>query len=71
MFDQIILSKYSLKDYNKINFYFDGAYIHTESYLINQDGNYKGYPFRSFAGGNFIGGYSDHLPVYIILKREQ
>ncbi len=71
MFDQIILSKYSLKDYNKINFYFDGAYIHSESYLINQDGNYKGYPFRSFAGGNFIGGYSDHLPVYIILKREQ
>ncbi len=71
MFDQIILSKYSLKDYNKINFYFDGAYIHLKPYLINQDGNYKGYPFRSFAGGNFIGGYSDHLPVYIILKREQ
>ena len=42
-----------------------------ESYLINQDGDYKGYPYRSFAGGNFIGGYSDHLPVYILLKREQ
>ena len=71
MFDQIILSKYSLKDYNKINFYFYGAYIHMEPYLINQDGDYKGYPYRSFVGGNFIGGYSDHLPVYILLKREQ
>jgi len=71
MFDQIILSSNSLKNYNLNDFYFDGAYIHLKPYLINQSGNYEGYPFRSFAGGNFIGGYSDHLPVYIILKREQ
>jgi len=71
MFDQIILSLNSLKSHNLNDFYFNGAYIHSRPYLINQDGNYEGYPFRSFAGGNFIGGYSDHLPVYIILKREQ
>ena len=59
------------KNNNLNDFYFDGAYIHLKPYLINQSGNYEGYPFRSFAGGNFIGGYSDHLPVYIILKREQ
>jgi hypothetical protein len=71
MFDQIILSTNSLKSNSLNDFYFDGAYVYSKSYLINQSGNYKGYPFRSFVGGNFIGGYSDHLPVYIILKREQ
>lgn len=71
MFDQIIISKNLLKDFNVSKFYFEGAYIHSKPYLINQSGNYEGYPFRSFAGGNFIGGYSDHLPVYIILKLEQ
>ncbi len=39
--------------------------IFKPSYLIQQEGRYKGYPFRSFSGGSFIGGYSDHLPVFI------
>lgn len=39
--------------------------IFKPSYLIQQEGKYKGYPFRSFSGGVFVGGYSDHLPVFI------
>ena len=27
-----------------------------------------GYPYRTFMSGNYTGGYSDHLPVYIILE---
>lgn len=34
-------------------------------YLFQKEGKFKGYPFRSFSGGSFVGGYSDHLPVYI------
>ncbi len=34
-------------------------------YMIQKSGKFKGYPFRSFSGGAFTGGYSDHLPVYI------
>ncbi len=34
-------------------------------YLFQKEGKFKGYPFRSFSGGAFVGGYSDHLPVYI------
>lgn len=49
----------------------DGFYgnIFKRPFLTNQDGKYKGTPYRSFSGGNFIGGYSDHYPTYIILDR--
>ncbi len=39
--------------------------IFRPKYLFQQSGKYKGYPFRSFSGGEFIEGYSDHLPVFI------
>ncbi len=39
--------------------------IFKPSYLIQQDGQYRGYPFRTFRSGAFVGGYSDHLPVFI------
>ncbi len=29
----------------------------------------RGYPFRTFSGNRYLGGYSDHLPVYVILSR--
>ena len=28
-----------------------------------------GYPLRTFAAGRYMGGYSDHLPVFVILSR--
>lgn len=51
----------------------DGYYgnIFKKPFLTNQDGKYKGTPYRSFAGGNFIGGYSDHYPTYIVLGENQ
>jgi len=35
--------------------------------MKNKKGRYKGYPKRTFAGGEFLGGYSDHFPTYIII----
>ena len=46
------------------------ADIFTPSYLIDATGKYKGYPLRTYAGGNYIGGYSDHFPVYLYLIKE-
>ena len=41
------------------------------AYLINKKGPYKGFPFRSFTyNDGFIGGFSDHLPVYVHLIKE-
>ena len=42
------------------------AKIFIRDYLIQSDGIYKGYPYRSFSGTEYIAGYSDHLPVVLI-----
>ena len=70
LFDQIIISESLLNNKSK-EFSYYNSFIYKEKYLINQDGNYKGYPFRSFAGGRYLDGYSDHLPVYILLLKEK
>ena len=38
-------------------------------FMITRNGQYKGYPFRTFSNGAFIGGYSDHFPTYIVVGR--
>ena len=43
--------------------------IFHKDYMTNQKGQYKGTPFRTFSGGSFIGGYSDHYPTYIVIKK--
>jgi hypothetical protein len=39
-----------------------------QDYLFQKDGKYKGYPLRTFGGSKYLNGYSDHLPVYMILR---
>ncbi len=48
---------------------FHSAHVFRRDYLFTKSGSYAGYPFRMFAGGVYQGGYSDHLPVYIILTK--
>jgi len=45
--------------------------VFNQPYLRQQEGSFAGYPFRSFVGDTFMGGYSDHFPVYVILVREK
>jgi len=73
LFDNMIVSE------NLINAPQDGlsllkkkkyyGYIFNKSFLTEQRGQYKGYPFRTFNGDNFVNGYSDHFPVYILLSK--
>ena len=44
--------------------------VYKKPFMITQRGQYKGTPFRTFSNGAFIGGYSDHLPTYIVLEKE-
>ncbi len=39
-------------------------------YLINQSGRYKGSPKRTSAGGEWLNGFSDHLPVVLYVCKE-
>jgi len=71
LFDQIMFTSPLLttkKDYSTYKMY--KVNIFNPQYLTTQTGKFKGYPYRSFAGSNFIGGYSDHYPVYMYLIKE-
>jgi len=69
LFDQVILSEGWLSPKNN-GFKFYKAHVYNPSYLVQQIGQYRGYPFRTFAGGKYIGGYSDHFPVYVTVIRK-
>ncbi len=71
LFDQIMFTSPFLttkKDYSSYKMYKVGVF--KPQYLTTQTGKYKGYPYRSFARSGFLGGYSDHYPVYIFLIKE-
>lgn len=69
LFDQIIISGNLIsKDRSELSFW--KAEIFNKDFLIQQDGQYKGYPLRTFRGNSFLNGYSDHFPTLIYLVKE-
>ncbi|SNY94740.1 endonuclease [Flagellimonas pacifica] len=69
LFDQFFMTQ-NLTQKGSKGFSFWKASVYAPSYLKTQDGRYKGYPFRTYAGGTHAGGYSDHFPVYLFLIKE-
>jgi len=67
LFDQIIVS-HNFFDYKKGTHSFAHANIFDDHLLTEWKGKYKGAPYRTYVGRKYIGGYSDHFPVYIQLK---
>ena len=43
--------------------------IFTRPYMLQQEGQYKGYPLRTFVTNNFQNGFSDHFPVFIYIGK--
>ena len=70
LFDQIIYSKNLVSASSAEEYAVYRTEVYAPAYLINKQGNYKGYPFRSWDGDKFTGGYSDHFPVFTILQKE-
>lgn len=64
LFDQIIGTK-SLIEKPGLQALDFGVY--TSKYLQTSRGRYRGYPFRTYAGLEYQGGYSDHFPVVLKL----
>jgi hypothetical protein len=70
VFDQIILSPTLLRDdYSSFTYY--KAHVFNKDYLTRDRGNYEGYPKRTYVGSSYLGGYSDHFPVYVYLIRKK
>ncbi|MFN3556473.1 MAG: endonuclease/exonuclease/phosphatase family protein [Bacteroidales bacterium] len=70
LFDQILLSQALLGD-DLSSFRFHRAEVFNRPFLRTPSGRFQGYPFRSFGGGVYLGGYSDHFPTYVFLIREK
>ena len=69
LFDQILVSGV-LTEKKTEGFKFYKAEIYSEKFLKQSIGQFKGYPFRTFVGNAYQGGYSDHFPVYIYLTKK-
>ena len=68
MLDQFMLSR-NLTSENNGHFFLKAS-VYSKKYMINPKGKYQGYPFKSFAGGKFLNGFSDHFPIYLYLARK-
>lgn len=69
LFDQIIVSP-GLVNNSDSGFRYFGVRVYNEPFLRQKEGSFAGYPLRTYVGDNYMGGYSDHFPVYVILVRE-
>lgn len=68
LFDQIVVSEALLgNDFSTLKYY--KAVVYNKPYLKTAEGRFKGYPYRTFSFGEYIGGYSDHFPVYLYLVK--
>ena len=68
VFDQIIVSKYLINS-SLIHCTSSDALIIHEPFLLEEDETYHGLKLnRTYVGPRYHGGFSDHLPVKILLK---
>ena len=49
---------------------FHYGYIFDAPFLVQQEGRYAGTPKRTLSGGQFMDGYSDHYPTYIVISNQ-
>jgi endonuclease/exonuclease/phosphatase family metal-dependent hydrolase len=47
-----------------------GAGIFAKEYMVTTDAGGRKTPLRTFGSGDYLGGYSDHFPVYLILESD-
>ncbi len=68
LFDQFFMTANLTKKTN--GYFLWKTNIYAPYFLRTAKGKYKGYPFRTYSGTNYQGGYSDHFPVYLLLVKE-
>jgi predicted extracellular nuclease len=69
MLDQFIVSGFLLNEKNDIYSTLNDVNVFNQDFLLEPDESFYGYkPNRTFIGYRYNGGYSDHLPIYLILN---
>lgn len=70
--DQFIVSGNLLNEKNRIYTHPDFACVFAPSFLLEQDPVNLGMkPFRTYSGFRYRNGFSDHLPIFLDLKRNE
>ena len=65
--DQIILSSSITNCTGSFCYQKSSADAFKEPWMLETEGKYKGAPLRTFVGDRYMGGFSDHLPVYVFI----
>ncbi len=63
LFDQIILSPYFFSP--KSELFFSDSLVYDRLLLKEWQPQFQDKPFRTYVGRKYLGGYSDHFPVYV------
>lgn len=72
MFDQLIVSENLFANNTSSALHVSNAEISRFPFLFSDDERYGGKKlFRTFTGPKYMGGYSDHLPVFMDFKKRQ
>ncbi|WP_394974599.1 endonuclease/exonuclease/phosphatase family protein [uncultured Croceitalea sp.] len=69
LFDQFFFTS-NLVDSTNNTYSFWKVGVFSPNYLKTSSGRYKGYPFRTYVGTTYQGGYADHFPVYLYLIKQ-
>jgi len=68
LIDQIIFSPGFVNPKSKYAVLPASASVFNPTWLQESDERFAGQPFRTFSGKKYLGGYSDHFPVFIHVK---
>lgn len=68
VFDQMIMSLGLTQDIG-LHYQAGSANIYKPVRIQSQEEKYKGEPLRTYGGRKYLGGFSDHFPVYLTLTK--
>lgn len=69
--DQIIVNGILLSPSSRTRIKTSQAYVYAADFLLEEDTKGGMKPFRTYSGFRYLGGYSDHLPIYLDLILER
>lgn len=71
IFDQVLVSPALVSGTNGLEIRSENAEIFTGEFLLETDESHSGVkPYRTYTGPGYHGGFSDHLPVSIVVGRQ-
>lgn len=66
--DQFIVSFSVVRKKNNLKLAYKAHGIYYKDWLLQKNKKEEEFPFKTFSGSHYLGGYSDHLPIYLDIK---